>query len=132
MQLTNLENLIFNPAKDYTVKNSKIKYQRIKIETNYSDGKKGELVIETPYLFSFGVNERLNQETNQLACYSVPVCLWGKDGEANPEENVFFEGTNNLFNICKNYLEEEYGADIARHLSDIFYHKQIQYIDKKC
>ena len=78
MQLTNLENLIFNPAKDYTVKNSKIKYQRIKIETNYSDGKKGELVIETPYLFSFGVNERLNQETNQLACYSVPVCLWGK------------------------------------------------------
>ena len=40
MELTKLENLkketiIFNPPKDYSVKNSKIKYQRIKIETNY-------------------------------------------------------------------------------------------------
>ena len=45
MELTKLENLskeniIFPPAKGYSVKNSKIKYQRIKIETNYPTVKK--------------------------------------------------------------------------------------------
>lgn len=58
MELTELENLskenIFYPAKDYSVKNSKIKYERIKIETVYLNSRKGALVIETPFLFSFG------------------------------------------------------------------------------
>ena len=126
MELTKLENLskeniIFHPAKGYSVKNSKIKYQRIKIETNYPNGKKGAIVIETPFLFSYWVNERLNQETNQLAGYSVPVCLRGKDEKTTPEEGMFCKGMNNLFNICWNYLEEEHGADMASHLSDIFY-----------
>lgn len=48
MELTKLanlktENVAFNPSKDYTIKNSKIKYQRIKIETNYPNSKKGAL-----------------------------------------------------------------------------------------
>ena len=50
--------LIFNEAKEYNVRDSKLKYKRIKIETVYPDGKKGDLVIETPFLFSFGVNEK--------------------------------------------------------------------------
>lgn len=58
MELTELENLakenIFYPAKDYSVKNSKIKYERIEIETVYLNSRKGALVIETPVLFSFG------------------------------------------------------------------------------
>ena len=67
MQLTSYHNLtpnnfIFNDAKEYKVKDSKIKYKRIKIETVYPNGKKGDLVIETPFLFSFGVNKKLNQE----------------------------------------------------------------------
>ena len=36
---------------------------------------------------------------------------------------------NNLFVICQNYLEEEYGVDIASHFSNIFYDKQIEYTD---
>ena len=63
MQLTRTDSLtknkiIFNDAKEYQVKDSKIKYKRIKIETVYPNGKKGDLVIETPFLFSFGVNEK--------------------------------------------------------------------------
>ena len=52
IKLENLqkENVIFNPAKDYNVENSKIKYQCIKIETIYPNGKKGALVVETPFL----------------------------------------------------------------------------------
>ena len=43
--------------------------QRIQIETRYSNGKNGASVIETPFLFSFLLTERLNQETNQLTGY---------------------------------------------------------------
>ena len=42
----------------------------------YPNGKIGALLPETPFLFSFGVNERKNQETNQLTGYTIPVCLW--------------------------------------------------------
>ena len=63
MQLSSCENLtsdniIFNEAKEYKVKDSKIKYKRIPIEVKYPNGKKGALVVETPLLFSFGVNEK--------------------------------------------------------------------------
>ena len=81
MQLTSYENIkknIFCEPKEFKVKDSKLKYSPIKIEAKFSNGKKSQLVIETPLLFSFGVNERHNQETNQLIGYSVPVCLWDK------------------------------------------------------
>ena len=81
MQLSNYENInqeniIFNEAKEYKVKDSKIKYKRIPIEVKYPNGKKGVLVIESPVLFSFDVNEKKNQETNKLVGYGIPVCLW--------------------------------------------------------
>ena len=63
MQLSRYENLtpyniIFKEPKEYKVKDSKIRYKRIQIETKYPNNKKGSLVIETPLLFSFGVNEK--------------------------------------------------------------------------
>ena len=84
MQLSNYdrltpENIIFNESKEFKVKDSKIKYKRIPIEVKYQNGKKGTLVMETPLLFSFGVNEKKNQETEKLVGYSIPVCLWSKD-----------------------------------------------------
>ncbi|CAH3171088.1 unnamed protein product [Porites lobata] len=79
MQLSSYENLtqnniIFKEAKEFKVKDSKIKYKRIPIEIKYSNGKKGPLVIETPFLFSFGVSEKKNQETKKLVGYSIPYC----------------------------------------------------------
>ncbi|CAH3016477.1 unnamed protein product, partial [Porites evermanni] len=74
-------NIIFNEAKEYKVKDSKIKYKRIPIEVKYPNNKKGPLVVESPVLFSFGVNEKKNQETGKLVGYSIPVCLWSKDSE---------------------------------------------------
>ena len=96
MQLTSYHNLtpnniIFNDAKEYQVKDSKLKYKRIKIETVYPNGKKGDLVIETPFLFSFGVNEKLNQETGKLIGYSILVCLWERDREPSIEQRDFYE-----------------------------------------
>ena len=125
------DNIIFNEAKEYKVKESKIKYKRIPIEVKYPNGKKGALVIETPLLFSFGVNEKKNQETNKLVGYSMPVCLWAKDSEPNTKERSFFDAINNVTNLSQKHLENEYGADLASTLSSPFYYKHEEYIDKK-
>ena len=125
------DNIIFNEAKEFKVKDSKIKYKRIPIEVKYPNGKKGALVIETPLLFSFGVNEKKNQETNKLIGYSMPVCLWAKDSEPNTKEKAFFDVINNVITFSQQHLENEYGADLASSLSSPFYFKQEEYTDKK-
>ena len=125
------ENIIFKEAKEYKVKDSKIKYKRIPIEVKYPNGKKGQLIIETPLLFSFGVNEKKNQETNKLVSYSIPICLWAKDSEPDPKEKAFFDVINNITTISQQHLESEYGADLASSLSEPFYYKQVEYTDRK-
>ena len=136
MQLSSYEdltqdNIIFKEAKEFKVQDSKIKYKRIPIEIKYSNGKKGPLVIETPFLFSFGVSEKKNQETKKLVGYSIPVCLWAKDSEPNVKEKAFFEFINNLTSLSQQYLENEYGPDLASSLTTLLYHKQEEYMDKK-
>ena len=113
------------------MKDSKIKYKRIPIKVKYPNGKKGTLVIETPLLFSFGVNEKKNQETNKLIGYSIPVCLWAKDSEPYTKEKAFFDAINNVMTLSQQHLENEYGADLASTLSSPFYYKQEEYADKK-
>ena len=136
MQLTKYEditkeNIIFNKTKEYKVKDSNIKYKRIKIEVNYPDGKRGPLVVVTPLLFSFGVSENKDQKTGKLNGYSVPVCLWEKDGVPNQKELSFFEVINSINSLCLNHLEAEYGPDLASHMTAPFYFKTITYTDKK-
>ena len=125
------ENVIFNDSKEYKVKDSKIKYNRIPIEVKYPNGKKGPLVVETPDLFSFGVSEKKNQDTGKLVGYSIPVCLWSRDSEPNSSEKAFFDIINNVINFSKQHLDNEYGPDLASSLSLPFYYKQIEYTDKK-
>ena len=97
--------------------------ESIKIQTKYPN-KPGPLVIETPFLFSFGVNERKSQETGELVGYTLPVCLWGKDEEPTPEQREFFECLTKLQDLCHEYLEETYEADVSERLSDLLYYKQ--------
>ena len=125
------ENIIFKEAKEYKVKDSKIKYKRIPIEVKYPNGKKGTLVLETPVLFSFGVSENKDQKTGSLNGYSIPVCLWNRDSVPNTKELSFFETLNNIVLFCQKHLENEFGPDLASSLSNPFYYKQIEYTDKK-
>ena len=125
------ENIIFNEAKEYKVKDSKIKYKRIPIEIKYTNGKKGALVVESPVLFSFGLSEKKNQETKNLVGYSIPVCLWGRDSVPDQKELAFFETLNNIVLMCQKHLENEFGPDLASSLSSPFYYKQIEFTDKK-
>ena len=92
---------------------------------------KGPLVVESPVLFSFGVNEKKNQETGKLVGYSIPVCLWSKDSEPSSKEKAFFDVINNVTTLSQQHLENEYGPDLASSLSSPFYYKQIEFTDKK-
>ena len=118
MQLSSFENItedniVFQTAKKHKVPNSKIKYERIKIERKLPDGKTTPLVVETQYLFSFGISERKDQETNKANDYSIPVCLWKKDAEPNQKETNFLNIKNKVFVLCQDHLSREYGENKA-------------------
>ena len=87
--------------------------------------------METPFLFSFGVSERKNQETGQLNGYSIPVCLWKKDEKPNQEEKDFYDAINNIHEICRHYLKKNFGDNEATSLGEIPYNKHIEYQNSK-
>ena len=89
------------------------------------------MVKKIPFLFSFGVNERKNQENDQLTGYSSPVCLWKKDEKPNKEEQDFYDDLNKIHEICQDYLAEYYGDNGASSFGDILYYKQIEFVNAK-
>ena len=127
----NEEDIVFHEAKEFKLRDTSIKYKRIKIERKLPNGKFSPLVVETPFLFSFGISERRNQETGKLTGYSIPVCLWKKDEKPNQEEQDLFDLWSNIHDICRSHLAKEYGDNEATCLGDILYYKQIEYTNEK-
>ena len=124
----NKENIIFNDAKQYKIKNSNLSYKRIPIEIKYSKKHKGPLVVETPFLFSFGVSENIDKKSGKLTGYTIPVCLWSKDNKPSNREKTFLEIINRIKDLCEEHLKDKYNiTDLASPL----YYKQIEYTDKK-
>ena len=136
MQLSSFENIsedniVFQAAKKFKIPNSKMKYERIKIERKLPNGKTTPLVVATPFLFSFGISERKDQETNKINGYSIPVSLWKKDTEPNQKETNFLNIINKVQELCQDHLSREYGENEATSLSDMLYYNQVEYVDKK-
>ena len=136
MQLSSFENItedniIFQTAKKFKIPNSKMKYERIRIERKLPNGKTTPLVVATPFLFSFGISERKDQETNKINGYSILVYLWKKDSEPNQKETNFLIIIKKVQDLCQDHLSREYGENEATSLSDMLYYKQVEYFDKK-
>ena len=123
MQLTKPSNLRKESINFLEPKTDKHGNEIIKIQTTYPDNKLGPLVIETPFLFSFGVNERKSLDTDELVGYTLPVCLWEKDEEATPLQREFFECLAKLEMWCRKYLGKTYRGDSSARLKDILYYK---------
>ena len=85
------------------------------------NGKLTPLVVETPFLFSFGISERKDQETNKVSGYSIPVCLWKKDAEPNQKETNFLNIINKVQELCQDHLSRDYSENQATSLSDVLY-----------
>ena len=136
MQLSSLaniteDNIVFHTAKKHKVPNSKIKYQSIKIERKLPNGKTTPLLVATPFLFSFGINERKDEETNKISGYTIPVCLWKKNAEPNKKERNFFNIVNKVQDLCRDHLSRDYGENEATSLSDVLFYSQKEYVDQK-
>lgn len=120
------KNIIFNPEKEYNLKNENLSYKRIPIEIKYSKTKKGPLIIETPFLFSFGVSENIQKKSGKINGYSLPVCLWSKGESPNNREQSFYDVIKLLKGLCEEHLEGKYGE-----LTLPLYYKKIESTDRK-
>ena len=98
--------------------------KNIKIRTTYLDNKRGPLLIESPWLFSFGVNERKNHESDEMIGYSLPICLWKKGEEPTKQEKEFLDCITTIEELCYNHVEEIYGVEIADQMREILYYKE--------
>jgi hypothetical protein len=94
-----------------------ISFKRIPIGTLNEDGTKGELVIATENIFSFGVQENTDPTTKKVNGYVMPLCLYNRDGASKAEEN-WVRVFNNIVDKCKDYLIEN-RAEIERYDLDL-------------
>ena len=80
------KNIIFANAVETKVPNSTITNRRVYIKSKNPDGSTGNLYLQLPQLFSFGVSETRNMnDPTKIDGYTVSHVLRSKDG-ATPEE----------------------------------------------
>jgi hypothetical protein len=96
-------NLIFADVKTESIPDSKLTYKRINISTRNKDGTVGELVIPTEKIFSFGVSENMSADGKKITGYSVPLCLYNKDG-ATEAEKAWVESYKKIITACKSHI----------------------------
>jgi hypothetical protein len=80
-----------------------IKFSRIPISTMNPDGSVGELVLETTELFSFGVSENKDKATKATTGYTLPLCLWNKEGPSEAEK-ALSDLILRIVEKCKDHL----------------------------
>jgi hypothetical protein len=110
VQLTNaqdysVKNMIFSKPEVGTVPDSNppVKYRRVKIGTKYPDGSTGDLIISTPRVWSFGVQESTEIGTGKVNGHSFPISLWSRDGPTE-EESRFIDTFNAIVENAKKYI----------------------------
>jgi len=115
----NTEDMVFSKPEVGNIMGQKISFKRIKIGTRYPNGQVGDLILATPpQLLSFGLQESRDMATNNINGYSMPLCLWSRNGPTD-EEKGFTDTFNAISDYCKKYLLEhreeieKYDLDIA-------------------
>lgn len=99
----NVDRMMFSISQECKIPNSSFSYKRINISTKNDDGTTGDLVLRTPLLFSFGVQESLNMDTKEVNGYVMPLCLWNRHGPTE-EEKVWTDTFERICEQCKDHL----------------------------
>ena len=111
-------NMIFSKPEVGNIPGSALSFKRIRISTKNNDGTTGDLVLETPTLFSFGVQESTDMNTGNVNGYTMPLCMWSKDG-VKDEEKTFTDTFNEIVEYTKKYIMdhkddiEKYDLDMS-------------------
>ena len=69
-----------------SIPDTTITFKRINIGTINEDGTRGELIIPTERLFSFGVSENADPKTKEVNGWTLPLALHSKDGATESEK----------------------------------------------
>jgi len=110
-QLTSLdqfkeENIVFSKPEIGNIPGQKINFKRIRIAVKYPDNNIGDLIIATPpQLMCFGLQENRDLNSNMINGYSLPICLWNRNGPTD-EEKQFTDSFDKITEYCKKYLIE--------------------------
>lgn len=100
----NTSNLVFSKPDGGNI--DKIKFKRIRVATRYPDGTVGDLIIATPPgLHCFGLQESRDLGSNAVNGYSLPLCLWNRNGPTD-DERKFTDTFSAIADHCKKYLLE--------------------------
>lgn len=99
----NVNRMIFSQSQKNTIPNSVLTYQRININSRNEDGTVGDLILKTPMLFSFGVQESKSMETKEINGYVMPLCMWDRNNPS-AEERAWTDMFDKICNHCKEYL----------------------------
>ena len=99
----NKNKITFSKPEINTIPGSDITYKRIRLGTQYPDGTFGDLILKTSMVFSYGVQENRDMKTNDINGYTLPLCMWNKDG-ASKEETQFTDVNDQITEIAKDHL----------------------------
>jgi len=80
-----------------------ISFKRINISTRNPDGSVGELIIPTERLFSFGVSENISMDSGKVNGYTMPLCMWNRDGPTDAEK-AWTDTFDNIIEACTQHL----------------------------
>ena len=99
----NVNNMIFSKPEVGNIPGSAMNFQRVRISTKNNDGTMGDLVIPTENIFSFGVQENTDMASGAVNGYTMPLCLWNKDGPSD-EEKAFSDKFDEIVEHIKEYI----------------------------
>ena len=84
----------------------KMSYKTIRLGVKNPDGTRGDLVMSTSEVFSFGVSENTAMGSQDINGYTLPMCLWNKDGPTDHEK----EFTNTFDGVIDHIKKHVLGA----------------------
>ena len=102
-----IDNLCFSKPVEGSIPNMNppVTFSRINIKTKLDGGGMGDLLIPTSLLYSFGIQKNENPDTGKVTGYSMPLCMWNRDG-ATDEEKAFTDMLDDVVEKAKEHLLE--------------------------
>ena len=97
--------IIFSEPIKGAVPDSPIEYKRINLSTRNEDGTVGDVILPTSRLFSFGVSENRDSKTQEVNGWTLPLCLWDRDG-ASQEQKDWTTTFDAIVEHCIEHLVE--------------------------
>ena len=98
-----VKNMRFRKPIDGSILNDTVKFKRIAIGTRNPDGSLGDLVIPTLQVYSFGLSENINPQSQKTDGYSLSLCLYNKENPTD-EQKKWVETFNSIVENVKQYL----------------------------